>query len=114
MELHGFNAVTFAMEATSLYFFHIANSLSNAEELQLFHVEVYCLNAKIAKKYKDSFLGMPKTNPSLMPIVSAILSELAEPRTWTNGVVLPTSLFRESLDTVIILLYSLQERRITY
>ena len=51
------------MEATSLYFFHIANSLSNAEELQLFHVEVYCLNAKIAKKYKDSFLGMPKNDP---------------------------------------------------
>lgn len=63
MKLHGFNAVTFAMEATSLYFFHIANSLSNAEELQLFHVEVYCLNAKIAKKYKDSFLGMPKNDP---------------------------------------------------
>lgn len=61
--LHGFDAVTFALEATSLYFFHIANSLSNAEELKLFHVEVYCLNAKVAKKYKDSFLGMPKNDP---------------------------------------------------
>ena len=63
MLFHGFNAVTFAMEATSLYFFHVANSLSNAEELQLFHVEVYCLNAKVAKKYKESFLGMPKNDP---------------------------------------------------
>lgn len=63
MLFHGFDAVTFAMEATSLYFFHVANSLSNAEELQLFHVEVYCLNAKVAKKYKESFLGMPKNDP---------------------------------------------------
>ena len=62
-KVYGFDAVTFAMEATSLYFFHIANSLSNAEEPQLFHVDVYCLNAKIAKKYKNPFLCMPKNDP---------------------------------------------------
>lgn len=113
ISLHGFDAVTFAMEATSLYFFHIANSLSNAEELKLFHVEVYCLNAKIAKKYKDSFLGMPKNDPldaySLCDFV-----RVEEQRNSINGAVRITSLSKGLLDIVITLLYSLPERRITF
>lgn len=62
MNQHNYSSVIFAMEATSVYFFHLANKLSNAEELKLFDSQVYCLNAKIAANYKKSFLGMPKND----------------------------------------------------
>jgi transposase len=63
MNSHDFSHIIITMEATSVYFFHIANKLSNAEELKLFTTQVFCLNAKIAANYKKSFLGMPKNDP---------------------------------------------------
>ena len=63
MNAHNFIHLIFTMEATSLYFFHLANTLSNDSRLKAFDTHVYCLNAKVAKAYKKSFLDQVKNDP---------------------------------------------------
>lgn len=55
--------VVIAMESTSFYSFHVANHLSCDEGLMWFKPKVYCLNPKIIKAYKDTFVDMDKTDP---------------------------------------------------
>jgi transposase len=56
--------VVICMESTSLYFFHVANSLSMNEELDHHHCKVYCVNPKMIANYKKSFIDRPKNDPS--------------------------------------------------
>lgn len=55
--------IIICMESTSLYFFHVANSLSMNEELGQHHCKVYCVNPKMVANYKESFIDRPKNDP---------------------------------------------------
>lgn len=57
------NHLLICMESTSLYFFHIANSLSTDSELAKLHCKVYCVNPKMIANYKKSFIDRPKNDP---------------------------------------------------
>lgn len=56
--------IVICMESTSLYFFHVANSLSTNEELGQHHCKVYCVNPKMIANYKKSYIDRPKNDPS--------------------------------------------------
>ena len=58
----GFKHVTVALESTGYYGFHTANYLATSNRLLPFGVEVYCLNPKIIKNYKESFVDLPKND----------------------------------------------------
>ena len=60
---NNFSFVVIAMESTSFYSFHIANHLSCDEGLMWFKPKVYCLNPKIIKAYKKTFVDFDKTDP---------------------------------------------------
>lgn len=51
-----------ALESTSFYGVHIANYLSSCEILAPFHTEVYCLNPKVVRNYKKSFIDLGKND----------------------------------------------------
>lgn len=51
-----------AMEPTSFYIWHIANILDNYDALVLFKPKVYCLNPRVIKCYKNSFIDIDKTD----------------------------------------------------
>ena len=55
--------IVIAMESTSFYSFHIANHLSCDDGLMWFKPKVYCLNPKIIKAYKMTFVDIDKTDP---------------------------------------------------
>ena len=52
-----------AMESTSVYSTHIASFLSTADILIPFNPKVYCLNPKITKAYKKTFIAEGKSDP---------------------------------------------------
>lgn len=54
--------VVIALESTGYYGFHTANYLSSSEKLLPFNVKVYCLNPKVVKNYKESFIDLPKND----------------------------------------------------
>ena len=51
-----------ALESTSFYGIHIANYLSSCEILAPFHTLVYCLNPKVIRNYKKSFIDLGKND----------------------------------------------------
>jgi len=57
-----FNHVIIAMESTSFYGVHLANFLSSSELLAPFSTYVYCLNPKIVRNYKKSFVDIGKND----------------------------------------------------
>lgn len=54
--------VVIALESTGYYGFHTANYLSSSQKLLPFNVKVYCLNPKVVKNYKESFIDLPKND----------------------------------------------------
>ena len=50
------------LESTSFYELHIANYLSSYEILVPFHTLIYCLNPKIIRNYKKSFIDLGKND----------------------------------------------------
>lgn len=65
--------VVIAMESTSYYSFHICNYLSSSSELACFKPKVYCLNPKVIKAYRESFVSLDKTDP----LDSMVISDFA-------------------------------------
>lgn len=51
-----------ALESTSFYGIHVANYLSTCEVLAPFHTIVYCLNSKVIRNYKKSFIDLGKND----------------------------------------------------
>lgn len=51
-----------ALESTSFYGIHIANYLSSCDVLAPFHTLVYCLNPKVIRNYKKSFIDLGKND----------------------------------------------------
>lgn len=58
-----FASLVIAMEATSVYSTHIASFLSTADILIPYNAKVYCLNPKITKAYKNTFIAEGKSDP---------------------------------------------------
>ncbi len=58
-----FKSIVVALESTSFYGLHIANFLSADQDLLAHNIFVYCLNPKMIKNYKKSFIGLAKTDP---------------------------------------------------
>lgn len=52
-----------AMESTSFYSWHLANTLATHEALVWFKPKVYCMNQRVICAYKKSFVDMDKTDP---------------------------------------------------
>lgn len=61
-----FKTVVFALESTSFYGVHIVNFLSSDQQLLAFNPHVYCLNPKMIANYRKSFIGIDKTNLSML------------------------------------------------
>lgn len=57
------HTVVAALESTSVYSIHVANSLSSCEALLKFKTYVFVLNPKTTANYKKSFIGLGKTDP---------------------------------------------------
>jgi transposase len=57
-----FTKVIVGMESTSVYADHLASFLSNDEFLKKWECEVFVLNAKQVRKFKDSYPELPKTD----------------------------------------------------
>lgn len=55
--------LTIAMESTSFYSWHLANTLATHEALIWFKPKVYCMNPRVICAYKKSFVDMDKTDP---------------------------------------------------
>lgn len=55
--------LTIAMESTSFYSWHLANTLATHEALVWFKPKVYCMNPRVICAYKKSFIDMDKTDP---------------------------------------------------
>ncbi|OCA98105.1 IS110 family transposase [Clostridium beijerinckii] len=55
--------LTIAMESTSFYSWHLANTLSTHEALVWFKPKVHCMNPRVICAYKKSFIDMDKTDP---------------------------------------------------
>jgi len=59
---HPFKYVIIGIESTGFYGIHIANYLSASDKLAVFSVNVYCLNPKEVKNYKESFNSLGKND----------------------------------------------------
>jgi hypothetical protein len=55
--------LTIAMESTSFYSWHIANTLATHDALVWFKPKIYCLNPRVISAYKKSFVDIDKTDP---------------------------------------------------
>lgn len=55
--------LTIAMESTSFYSWHLANTLATHEALVWFKPKVHCMNPRVICAYKKSFIDMDKTDP---------------------------------------------------
>ena len=73
LETENLKYVVIAMESTSYYSFHICNYLSSSPELACYKPKVYCLNPKVIKAYRESFISLDKTDP----LDSMVISDFA-------------------------------------
>lgn len=73
LETENLKYVAIAMESTSYYSFHICNYLSFSPELACYKPKVYCLNPKVIKAYRESFISLDKTDP----LDSMVISDFA-------------------------------------
>ena len=62
--------LTIAMESTSFYSWHIANTLATHDALIWFKPKVYCLNPRVISAYKKSFVDIDKTDPKDAFVIS--------------------------------------------
>lgn len=62
LEDNNLNALTFGVEATSNYHFHLLNFIAYNELLADYEVKVYQLNAKLVKNFKDAYSDRSKTD----------------------------------------------------
>ena len=63
LETENLKYLVIAMESTSYYSFHICNYLASSPELVNFKPKVFCLNPKVIKAYRESFISLDKTDP---------------------------------------------------
>jgi len=63
LKLNDFKYVVFDMESTSFYSFHLCCVLASSIELALFNPLVYCLNPKVTKAHRDTYVRIDKTDP---------------------------------------------------
>lgn len=62
LKQNNFKYVVFDMESTSFYSFHLCCILASSIELAEFKPLVYCLNPKVIKTYRESFVRLDKTD----------------------------------------------------
>lgn len=55
--------LTIAMESTSFYSWHLANTLTTHQALVWFKPKVHCINPRVICAYKKSFVDIDKTDP---------------------------------------------------
>ena len=60
---NNFTHLTIAMESTSFYSWHIANTLATHDALLWLKPKIYCLNPRVICAYKKSFVDIDKTYP---------------------------------------------------
>lgn len=60
---NNFTHLTIAMESTSFYSWHIANTLATHDALLWLKPKIYCLNPRVICAYKKSFVDIDKTDP---------------------------------------------------
>lgn len=63
LKQNNFKYVVLDMESTSFYSFHLCCLLASSIELAEFKPLVYCLNPKVIKAYRESFVRLDKTDP---------------------------------------------------
>jgi len=63
LKSNNFKHVVFDMESTSFYSFHLCCVLASSIELASFNPLVYCLNPKVTKAHRGSFVWIDKTDP---------------------------------------------------
>lgn len=56
--------IKIGMEATSVYNFHLANFLSDNDDLKSFDSEVFVINPKLIKNFKKAYTEQSKTDPT--------------------------------------------------
>ena len=59
---HGVDELRIAMEATGLYWWHLANALKDAPVLQPYRVKVYALNPRLVHDFRKTYGALPKTD----------------------------------------------------
>lgn len=102
--------VVIAMESTSYYSFHICNYISSSPDLACFKPKVYCLNPKVIKAYRESFVSLDKTDP----LDSMVISDFTRTGKITFYLfkVLVLLLFKGLLGKDFILLRTLTEKNL--
>lgn len=61
-QTHGVDELRIAMEATGLYWWHLACALKDAPSLQPYRVKVYALNPKLVHDFRKAYGTLPKTD----------------------------------------------------
>ena len=59
---HGVDELRIGMEATGLYWWHLACALKDAPALQPYWVKVYALNPKLVHDFRKNYGALPKTD----------------------------------------------------
>lgn len=59
---HAVDGLRIGLEATGLYWWHLACALSEASALQPFQVQVYALNPKLVHDFRRNYGALPKTD----------------------------------------------------
>ena len=59
---HGVDELRIGVEATSLYWWHLACLLKDADALQPYRPHVYALNPQVVAKFRDNYGSLPKTD----------------------------------------------------
>lgn len=61
-QTHGVDELRIAMEATGLYWWHLACALKDAVSLQPYRVKVYALNPRLVHDFRKAYGQLPKTD----------------------------------------------------
>lgn len=61
-ERHGLGELRVGLEATSLYWWHLASALTDAAALAPYHPRVYALNPKLVHDFRKNYGALPKTD----------------------------------------------------
>ncbi len=61
-ERQGLTALRIGLEATSLYWWHLACALADAPALAAYHPQVYALNPKLVHDFRKNYGALPKTD----------------------------------------------------
>src|SRR5215218_8636147 len=61
-QAHAVDALRIGMEATSLYWWHLAVALKDAPALAPYRPQVYALNPKLVRDFRKHYGALPKTD----------------------------------------------------